>query len=237
MVYSPTDLPSTEAFVDHWRELAHQAGYPGLYLVGVSEGYARGEDRYRRKVLEPFDAVTLLGPGDYLAERGDAVRRTLQTRLKERNFGKLNHMRPQSWARPRRLDFADVVRNAYEDMPQGERYLPSVLAGWDNTPRSGVRGVVCEDFSPELLEVYLRKAVAQLADHPAEKKIVFLKAWNEWAEGNVVEPSLRHGHRALQAIRRAITPDGIIEPEPNADLGPALKASRKLAGSESLVDG
>jgi hypothetical protein len=69
-------------------------------------------------------------------------------------------------------------------MPAGDRYLPSVLSGWDNTPRSGRRGVVYEGFTPELFAAHLEKAIGRLQDHPPEHKIVFLKSWNEWAEGN-----------------------------------------------------
>jgi lipopolysaccharide biosynthesis protein len=208
VVFSPSHLPSTVDFVDHWRELAHKAGYPGLYFVGVSDAYDQHTDRYRLPMLEPFDAVTLLGPQDYIATRGAREKWGLKRRLKERNLGRFNRFRPKSWAYPTRIDFADVVEHAFEDMPEGERFLPAVLSGWDNTPRSSERGVVYENSTPELFERYMAKAVERLRDHPKDKRIVFVKAWNEWAEGNIIEPDAVHGHGFLDAIRKAVASDG-----------------------------
>jgi len=202
VVFSSNDMPSTASFVDHWRELAHKAGYPGIYFVGVSDAYRTHEERYNRPMLEPFDAVTILGPEPYIPSR----KKELPRRIKERNLGRFNRFRPQSWARPNRIEFADVVAQVLEDMPRGERFLPSVLSGWDNTPRASVHGTVYEGFTPELFKRYLQKAIALLRDHPSQKKIVFLKAWNEWAEGNVVEPDAIFGHALLDVLREVVLP-------------------------------
>lgn len=216
VIYAPVELPSASEFVEHWRELAHKAGYPGLYLVGVAEGgWSPGVDRYRRPFLDSFDAVTLLGPTDYTCRRGQATK--WKRALKERNLGRrLNRFRPSGWARPSRIDFRDVVAHAFDDMPTGDRFLPSVLAGWDNTPRSGARGVVYENFTPELFQQNLQHAIRRVADRPPSQRIVFLKAWNEWAEGNVVEPDAIHGHQLLDAIRSAVWPHGL----PAAEFAP-----------------
>jgi hypothetical protein len=74
VVFAPSDLPSTAEFCEHWRELAHQAGYPGLYLVGVWDGYEPLGDRYQAPNLAPFDAMTLLGPHDYLLRNAGHLR-------------------------------------------------------------------------------------------------------------------------------------------------------------------
>lgn len=89
-------------------------------------------------------------------------------------------------------------------MPDDPRFLPSVLPNWDNTPRSGPRGVVFEGATPALFEQYLRKALSRVQGRPRETSIIFLKAWNEWAEGNYVEPDARYGHGYLDAIRRVV---------------------------------
>ena len=108
--------------------------------------------------------------------------------------------------RPTRIRYADVVARALQDMPPGERFLPSVLPGWDNTPLSSHRGVVYEGETPGLFRDYLQKAVDRVADYSPDHRIVFLKAWNEWAEGNYVEPDTRYGHGYLDAIRSRMFP-------------------------------
>jgi hypothetical protein len=81
---------------------------------------------------------------------------------------------------------------------------PLVLPNWDNTPRSAMRGIVFHDATPELFRGVLRKAVEQVDDKPPAQRIVFLKAWNEWAEGNHVEPDQKWGRAWLEVIRDEI---------------------------------
>jgi hypothetical protein len=76
-----------------------------------------------------------------------------------------------------------------------------VLPNWDNTPRMGMRGLVFHDATPELFRGHLREALDRVSPHPDSEKIVFLKAWNEWAEGNHVEPDQKWGRAWLEVIR------------------------------------
>jgi len=81
---------------------------------------------------------------------------------------------------------------------------PIALPAWDNTPRSGMRGVVLQGSTPDLFRRHLREAIGRVADRRSEERIVFLKAWNEWAEGNYVEPDQRWGHGYLEVIRQEL---------------------------------
>ena len=206
VVYAPADLPSTRSFVDHWRRLAKEAGLAGIYFVAISYVHEPDGDLYRDPLYEPFDAVTPLVPQDYLETVGRRPRRrSLSTRIRELTSEKikdrlLNGRRPE----PRRFDYADVVDHAFDGMPDEPRFLPSVLPNWDNTPRSNTRGVVYENSTPQQFRRYLDKAIDRVRGRPQQTSIVFLKAWNEWAEGNYVEPDLRHGHQYLDAIRDAV---------------------------------
>ena len=208
VVFAPHDMPSTTDFVRHWRDLAEQDGLPGIHFIAISNIYVRGVDRYRDQVLDPFDAVTLLTPHDYLETHGRMTRGRWRRRVRELNLGRrLNPRKPPALARPTRIDYADVVERAFDDLPRDPRFLPSVLPNWDNTPRSRTRGVVFEGATPALFRRYLEKAVALVADRPREQGLVFIKAWNEWAEGNYVEPDARHGHAYLDAMRAVLLPD------------------------------
>jgi len=84
--------------------------------------------------------------------------------------------------------------------------------GWDNTPRRGEHGVVFVDSTPEAFEEALRGAVASTARRAFDDRLVFLNAWNEWAEGNHLEPDRRHGLGHLQAVRRVIVAPSVSRP-------------------------
>lgn len=206
-VYSPHNHPDTRAFIDHWQEMAIKDGLPGIYFVAIANVYRKGVNRYHDPILDPFDAVTPLTPQDYLETFGARQRPTLEQRVKELRLGRaFERISGGRFKRPRRFDYADVVAKALHDLPAGERFLPCVLPNWDNTPRSGTKGVVYEGSTPALFADYLTKATRIVADRPSDKKIVFLKAWNEWAEGNYVEPDSVFRHGYLDAIRSVMKP-------------------------------
>jgi hypothetical protein len=82
---------------------------------------------------------------------------------------------------------------------KSKNYIPVILSGWDNTPRYGYRGFLFTGFSgsrfKELFSFTWRES------KKADKDFLMIKAWNEWAEGNVLEPSYHHKNSVLEAIR------------------------------------
>jgi hypothetical protein len=83
----------------------------------------------------------------------------------------------------------------------GDRIQPCVYPNWDNTPRSGRGGVVVQGASPDGFRRSVRQAAASVAGRPAQERLLWVKSWNEWAEGNHLEPDLRHGRAWLEALR------------------------------------
>jgi hypothetical protein len=199
----PHDHPNPGDFVKHWRMLAQEAGLPGIYFVAM---WNRGPDVR----LQEFDAVTEYGPGDFLQSLPQSGLSQKVRRVRRGDFGRrINALAGTRFLRPQRYKYSDVVRAAFSsNLPKDDSYIPTVLPGWDNTPRSGARGLIFEGSTPELFQNYIRKAVELVRDRPREKRLVFLKAWNEWAEGNYVEPDSSFGHQYLDAMRRALHKDG-----------------------------
>ena len=100
--------------------------------------------------------------------------------------------------RPQIFDYRDLAERALDNAPDDPRFLPCVMPNWDTTPRSGIRGLVFKESTPEAFRGYLQKAFALLKTRPDELRICFVKAWNEWAEGNYLEPDLRFGARLFR---------------------------------------
>jgi hypothetical protein len=90
----------------------------------------------------------------------------------------------------------------------------AVMTGWDNTPRRQDDGGIFINSGPEAYEYWLSKAVEHMiANYKGDERMVFINAWNEWAEGAHLEPDRRYGRRFLEAtrnvLRRVGTTDGI----------------------------
>jgi hypothetical protein len=115
---------------------------------------------------------------------------------------------------PTHIPYRDVLRYALQS-EIGESDFPTILPNWDNTPRSRGNGIVFTGSSPELFYQHLEQVIAAVESRPFERRLVFLKSWNEWAEGNFVEPDVLYGRAYLEAIRRAqYAPSSISSPAP-----------------------
>ena len=103
-------------------------------------------------------------------------------------------------------DFRDVVDHALSSsMPKGKKLFLSTMTGWDNTARKGKAGNVFLHANPDLYELWLRGTVEKTQQsYEKEERLVFVNAWNEWAEGTHLEPDRKNGHDYLSATCRAI---------------------------------
>ena len=188
-VYRPLDLPDSRAFTDLWRELAVREGLRGLYLVG--EGTLDWDPR-----ASGFDA---------------AVDTRLLPLMTWQPWSKpIEHLRWKAKGllrRPTIYRYADVNESFVDHRagpdPNAARHL-CLVPGWDNTPRSGANGLVLHDSTPELFRRQIRKALGVGMEEPLDHRLVFLKSWNEWAEGNYMEPDLRHGRGYLEVLRAEV---------------------------------
>jgi lipopolysaccharide biosynthesis protein len=179
-VYRPHHLPEPQAFVEQWRGLAEAAGLPGLYLVGETKGgwsaATAGFDADLTVPLYDLARPRLTGP---VGARIERLRR-----------------------RPRRVPYTSIPGPVPASLPHPS--LPVVMSNWDNTPRFGRRGFVLTGATPEAFGRVLRGAVDAVGDLPSEQRLVFLKSWNEWAEGNYVEPDRVHGDAYLRQVAAAV---------------------------------
>lgn len=223
VVFRPHRIPEPTAFAEIWRELAHRAGFPGLFLLGLT-----GPGR------EPgplgLDGTIEMGIGHLLGFQSEGSRRRMAARrrfttLLEKPVLAPVHQTLAHLERPSRLpepalrihdrvgrellmplrqSYGALVERAVAEAPLPRHRYPSVLPNWDNTPRLGRWGTVLEGSTPEAYARYLAHAVDQLQDRPQQERLVFLKSWNEWAEGNYLEPDERFGHAFLEATRSVL---------------------------------
>jgi hypothetical protein len=160
-----------------------------LHLIGVSHRDVKWDPRTRGLDASTMQALP--------ARDGRIPRRYLSTKLKLAMQGNKHEL--TIW------DYEEILPSLLRSNRPEWRDYPLVLPNWDNTPRIGMRGLVFHNATPELFRGHLREAVSRVAVHPAEERIVFLKAWNEWAEGNHIEPDQKWGRAWLEVIREELS--------------------------------
>jgi hypothetical protein len=182
-VFRPEQLPDPAAFVERWQRLAVEAGLPGLFLVAeVSDLLGRGPT-YPGFEQDGFDAGVYVR----LPARVDRWS-VLKMRARRKLLGQ-----------PERYVYAELPAEPPASLTR-EHLQPCVYPNWDNTPRSSRAGLVITGSSPEAFRLHVRAAVEALSDRPYEHRLLFAKSWNEWAEGNYLEPDLEHGHDFLRVL-------------------------------------
>jgi GT2 family glycosyltransferase len=112
-------------------------------------------------------------------------------------------------------DYRDTaLRYCARALPSYTRFR-GVMPGWDNTARRQNDGFCFEHSSPEVFQAWLEHTIRQTRQqHHGDEKIVFINAWNEWAEGAYLEPDTCHGHAFLEAVKNAKDAERLL----NADM-------------------
>lgn len=195
VVFRPADLPAGTP--DHFRSLAIAAGLKGIYFVGIIKNAEEGQ-----KILHNgFDGYTVSktagrGPVSNSLKRlmirmiGEKMATFYYQKIAKKPF----HIYKYQDLKP----FIDV------NAELGIEYFPCVMPNWDNSPRSGINAHIWVGATPELFQENLKQAVKKIAPNSQDHQIIFIKSWNEWAEGNYLEPDLKHGHGFLDAIKKVM---------------------------------
>jgi hypothetical protein len=197
VVYAPQLLPEPKSFMEQWRALAVKEGLKGLYFVGIIN------EPLWTPQLFGLDGSTLHAPGIFfpLLEQHLLERQPKSHRL-IKNFFKRGRS-PQA-AGPKVYDYSEYIEVALPELSREYDQYPCILPNWDNTPRSGVNGYVLQGATPDLFKKHLRQGVAQVENREFDKRLIFVKSWNEWAEGNYLEPDRQFKDGWLAAVSNAV---------------------------------
>lgn len=192
LIFQPTDLSSEDVAL--WQSMAREAGLPGLHFTGIVNNPQEAQIAQQNG----FDACTISrtsGRGKQLTWDRELFTRLFGKKSAADKYQRIFHKPYHVYDSRKALPFIDI------NPPEGMDFYPCVFPGWDNTPRAGLDGQVFMHSSPELFQKHLAQACARVADYSAEHKIIILKSWNEWAEGNYLEPDQRFGMGFLEAVK------------------------------------
>lgn len=192
LLYRPQLLPDPKATAARWRGWCRDNGIGEIHLAYV-QSFERPDPRDIG-----FDAAVEFPPNI-------AAPRQLNTSQFLLNPDYEGDVR--DWR-----ELASQMRKA--PLPDYPLY-PGVNPGWDNEARRPGRGRVLLHASPRGYGDWLHDTVHErLRDVAPSRRMVFINAWNEWAESAVLEPDARLGHAWLQATRRALAPPPSVPSRP-----------------------
>jgi hypothetical protein len=202
LVYRALRFPDPKRSTDILRDEVTRQGIPEPYLVRV--------ESHPDEVGDPaevgFDAAVAFQPSwRLISARAREHRRTLWQRPLDA-YCLVRH-RANIWL------YDELYEAVKAEPPAAYLRFPTVTTGWDNTPRRKKGAFLLRHSTPERYETWLRHAIAAAPEIDG-RRVVFVNAWNEWAEGCHLEPSRRWGRAYLEAHRRAVS-----DPPPPQDAG------------------
>jgi lipopolysaccharide biosynthesis protein len=200
VIRHPERIDALPDMLDYFRERAHDHGLAGLYFVALNQRDIPGELIARhfdaQALFQPFSAYFDLRPRERQMVR--LVRGALPGPLSNFIQRRYEAVRGHTL-----IDYDAVWEQIVSTpFPDGVTTFPGAFVDWDNTARYGKRALVMSGASPERFERGLSRLCARLSDRPPEERIVFVNAWNEWAEGAYLEPDERHRYGYLEALAR-----------------------------------
>jgi lipopolysaccharide biosynthesis protein len=199
-VHCASKLPEPRRTTDLWRREAERAGLKGLFLVSVERDTESTDPRDLG-----FDYGLEWHPRGWILGDSRVFRRKWWHRQRlgtgEATF-RDNFI----------FEYRDLVERAVAEAPPPHPRIPCVCPGWDNSPRRKTGAFIFAGSTPELYEGWLRQIVRQQNARLAlngnsgisPESLIFINAWNEWAEGTHLEPCKKWGHAYLEATRRAL---------------------------------
>ena len=211
-IFDPYSFKDIKNFIRIWRELAKENGLKGVHFIAICNNTStikRLEDGTIKRVLpntkssaELYKEILSLGfdgLNSFGKSRGETlvlgkITRTIRFLLQK-------HI---SWFPTLKYDFVKVTKHFFAPEDIWDNVYPTIMPQWDRTPRAGKHEGIYVNSTPENFKKHIENALEVIKDKPNERKILFLRSWNEWGEGNYVEPDLKYGKKFLEAIKSSI---------------------------------
>ena len=103
---------------------------------------------------------------------------------------------------PTTFKYKDAIQYMITEDDYEDNIIPLIAPNWDHSPRSGRKSIILTNCEPAIFGNVVKKAIDVIRNKPEEKQIVMIRAWNEWGEGNHLEPDLKYGKGYLEALKK-----------------------------------
>lgn len=195
VIYNLDDFQKGDvhAFMKRWQDLAKENGLPGFFFISYStdekDVVSDKHEGFDARILSLFKSPSTGKSKSFVYSKYHSflsfVSSVLGRSINAMDYGRVYHM------------FSSNLFSA-------ENIYPVLVPNWDNTPRRGAGGMVFYNSTPENFRKHIDEVFRLIKEKPSETNLVFLKSWNEWGEGNYMEPDLLYGHGYIDELRNAI---------------------------------
>lgn len=201
VIYKPALVDDLEGFIKYWNKRAIESGLEGICFMYQHHSYYFCGDR-----KDLFDYGIEYQPGFAQLSLDTGLKKKLQkVRLAVGEFlqEKMNGIHISTSRSVGKVSYERLWDRILTFSHDKEKMIPCGFVDWDNTPRHSERGWVAEGANPNTFRVNFAKLVKKAKEeYPTD--MIFMFAWNEWAEGGYLEPDTKNGYGYLEAIKESL---------------------------------
>jgi hypothetical protein len=185
MIFDPLGSPEISNFISEWRNLAQQNGLNDFYFIAKD-----ADCRFRDRCLAlGFDATY----NDDVFN----IHHHLNIVIKVLMWVNRNWVN-----RPTVFQYRKAIKYMVTNDCKERNVIPVIAPNWDHSPRSGSKAIILKDAAPKYFEKLIKIAINIVKNKPEENRIIIIKSWNEWGEGNYMEPDLEFGKGNLEVLMK-----------------------------------
>lgn len=192
LIYKPLDFPDVKIFMELWQKLAQENGLDGIYFIGHIFNF--------RKI----DEIKALGFDAVNEVRLNEVQRQLP-KPKLSLVQKIKYNKNQAAVYLQKYEYKDVITVLHGEESKLDYVIPTIFPNWDHSPRSKGKTLIVNNSTPELFRKHTKDIISFVEKKTQQENFIFIKSWNEWAEGNYMEPDRKYGRQYLEVFKEENT--------------------------------
>lgn len=204
LIYNATGIPGLKKIIDDWRRLADQHGLDGLYLSSVKSIHNKLSDQDAinmgfDSVVEFIPSSEFIIPRKFWGLPRYYFNKIFNILIEKTKLDKLIKTKPLTMVHDyKKFAMMNINKEKYK-----VKTFPCVIPSWDNSARKIVSASI-QNNDPEIFGEWLADSVSRVSEYNEDEKIVFINAWNEWAEGCHLEPDLKNGRLFLNTLKKVL---------------------------------
>lgn len=191
LIFKPYEIPDAKNWIENFRKIAKGKGLTDLYIIGE---FSKESD------------IAEFGLDAVVNSRGMFKNRSFLEKVRD----KLIHKKifKESYFNPRKYSYAKLAEGFNANVGHtSSKVIPVVIPRWDSTIRHGKNGWVLVGSTPQEFSKHVHDVRTLLSKREYKDRIMIVKSWNEWAEGNFIEPDDIYGSQYLEILKNEFAID------------------------------
>ena len=205
LIYRPEIIPNLEEMIRIWRSYALKSLGNEIHISAVRNSFSTLTDK--ELIALGFDSIVDFQPNKAFFPNPTKFNSILKNILESLLPHGVYQFIKRNVTANNIVDYPSLVaNNISRKWPTSYVKFPCVFPSWDNSPRRKSATII-QNTNPLIFKKWLKSAFDKVKPYPAEKQIIFINAWNEWAEGCHLEPDIVIKHGFLNAVKSTVEED------------------------------